>query len=57
MTNPCTRTPPRCNGVGRNVEWPKSLLFYLNFVPSDEQMRYLQEVMARACACMPEDLK
>ncbi len=49
-------TPLRCNGVGRNAEWPKSLLFYLNRVPTDDQMIYLQEVMARACACIPEDL-
>jgi hypothetical protein len=47
----------RCNGVGRNAEWPKSLVFYFNAVPTDDQMRYLQEVMARAAACMPEDLR
>ncbi len=47
----------RCNGVGRNAEWPKSLLFYFNAAPTDDQMRYLQEVMARAVACMPEGLR
>jgi hypothetical protein len=49
--------PMRCNGVGRNAEWPKSLLFYFSSVPTDEQMRYLQKVMARAAACIPEDLR
>lgn len=48
--------PLRSNGVGRNTEWPKSLLFYFDGVPSDDQMRYLSEVVQRACACMPEDL-
>ncbi len=49
--------PMRCNGIGRNAEWPKSLMFYFNAVPTDGQMRYLQEVVARAVACMPEDLR
>lgn len=44
----------RCNGIGRNAEWPKSLLFYFDTVPSDDQMRFLHEVMKRACACLPE---
>lgn len=46
----------RTNGVGRNADWPKSLLFYFDSIPTDDQMRYLHEVMQRACACMPEDL-
>lgn len=47
----------RCNGVGRNADWPKSLIFYFDNVPTDNQMRYLCEVMQRAAACMPEDLQ
>ncbi len=38
----------RCAGVGRNGEWPKSLLFYFNGVPTDDQIRYLHDVMTRA---------
>jgi hypothetical protein len=38
----------RCEGVGRNAEWPKSLLFYFNGVPTDDQIRYLHDVMTRA---------
>lgn len=47
----------KCPGIGRNAEWPKSLLFYFDNVPTDEQMRYLHEVMQRACACMPKELR
>jgi len=47
----------KCPGIGRNAEWPKSLLFYFDNVPTDDQMRYLHEVMQRACACMPEELR
>lgn len=46
----------RSTAIGRNAEWPKSLLFYFNGVPTDDQMRYLHEVVQRACACMPADL-
>lgn len=46
----------RCNGIGRNADWPKSLVFYFDRVPTNDQMRYLHEVIQRACACMPEDL-
>lgn len=51
------RSGLRCPGIGRNAEWPKSLLFYFDRVPTDDQIRYLHEVMQRACACMPENLR
>ena len=47
----------KCPAIGRNADWPKSLLFYFDSVPTDDQMRYLHEVMQRACACMPETLR
>jgi hypothetical protein len=50
-----TTAPLLCNAVGRNADWPSSLVFYFNRVPTDDQMRYLHEVMARGVACMPEE--
>ena len=43
----------RFNGIGRNAEWPKSLLVYFDRVPTDWELRFLSGVLARACACMP----
>ena len=43
----------RCAGVGRNAEWPKSLLVYFDRVPTDWELRFLSGVLSRACACMP----
>lgn len=57
MSDPqTTEAPMKCPAIGRNADWPKSLLFYFDRVPTDDQMRYLHEVVQRAVACMPEDL-
>ena len=56
-SQPARKVSMRFNGVGRNEEWPKSLLFYFNAVPTDAQMEYLQQVVERAVVCMPEDLR
>lgn len=40
----------RCPGVGRDAENEKSLCFYFNRKPTDDEMRYLHEVMQRAAA-------
>lgn len=42
-----------CNGVGRDAEHLRSLCFYFNRVPTDDEMRYLHDVMRRATACNP----
>jgi hypothetical protein len=44
----------RCNGVGRNAEWPKSLIFYFSRIPTDDEMRFLHDVMKRAAHLIPE---
>ncbi len=41
----------KCPGVGRDAENEKSLCFYFDRKPTDDEMRYLHEVMQRAVAC------
>src|SRR6185312_488697 len=40
----------RCPGVGRDAENQKALCFYFNRPVSDDEMRFLHEVMQRAVA-------
>lgn len=40
----------KCPGVGRDAENEKSLCFYFDRKPTDDEMRYLHEVMQRAVA-------
>jgi hypothetical protein len=47
---------PKVYGTGRVGDNPKALLVMLNWRPTDDQLRYLDEVMKRAVACMPEYL-
>ena len=47
----------KVNGVGRVDDNDKALLLMLSWRPSDDQLRYLHEVMERAVTCMPEDLR
>ena len=47
---------PKVYGTGRVGDNPKALLVMLNWRPTDDQLRYLDEVMKRAVACMPDDL-
>jgi hypothetical protein len=44
--------PLRNPGVGRDAENEKSLCFYFSRRVTDEEMRFLHEVMQRAVACM-----
>lgn len=39
-----------CPGVGRDAENDKSLCFYFSRKVTDDEMRYLHEVMQRAVA-------
>lgn len=40
----------KCPGVGRDADNEKSLCFYFDRKPTDDEMRYLHEVMQRAVA-------
>jgi len=42
--------PLKCPGVGRDAENEKSLAFYFNRKVTDDEMRFLHEVMQRAVA-------
>jgi len=44
-------TPLKCPGVGRDAGNDRSLCFYFNRKPTDDEMRYLHEVMQRAAVC------
>lgn len=46
----------KCPGVGRDGENDRVLVFYFSRCPSDDEMRYLHEVMERATACNPYHL-
>ncbi len=41
----------KCPGVGRDAGNEQSLCFYFNRKVTDDEMRYLHEVMERAVAC------
>jgi hypothetical protein len=45
--------PLRCPGLGRDAENPKALIAIFNRPVSDDEMRYLHEVLERAAACNP----
>lgn len=44
----------RCPGVGRDKDNICALQFYFNRRVSDDEMRFLHDVMKRAAACIPE---
>jgi hypothetical protein len=44
----------RCPGVGRDKDCVSALQFYFNRRVTDNEMRFLKEVIDRAVACMPE---
>lgn len=46
--------PLRAPGCGRDAENAKALVFYLSRPATDDEMRFLHEVVQRAVACMPE---
>lgn len=43
----------KCPGVGRDKDNEQSLCFYFNRKVSDDEMRYLHEVIQRASECSP----
>ena len=46
----------KCNGTGRDKDCLSALQFYFNRRVTDDELRFLDEVMKRAAACMPENL-
>lgn len=45
--------PLKCPGAGRVGDNDKALIFYFNRPPTDDELRYLHEVMQRAAVCSP----
>lgn len=45
--------PLKCPGVGRDKDNISALQFYFSRRATDDEMRFLHEVMQRAVACMP----
>jgi hypothetical protein len=48
-----TRTPLKCPGVGRDKDCISALEFYFSRPVTDDEMRFLHDVMQRAAACVP----
>lgn len=46
--------PLRCPGVGRDAENDRSLSLYFSRRVTDDEMRFLHDVIQRAAACMPD---
>lgn len=46
-------TPLKCPGVGRDKDCVNALAFYFSRPVTDDEMRFLHEVMQRSVACMP----
>jgi len=51
------RRPLKCPGVGRDKDNLHALQFYFSRPVTDDEMRFLHDVMKRAAACMPGILK
>lgn len=45
--------PLKCPGVGRDKDCISALQFYFTRPVTDDEMRFLHEVVQRAAACMP----
>lgn len=43
----------KCSGVGRDKDCISALQFYFSRRVTDDEMRFLHEVMQRSVACMP----
>lgn len=48
-----SRQPLKCPGVGRDKDCISAMQFYFNRPVTDDEMRFLHEVVQRAVACMP----
>lgn len=46
-------TPLKCPGVGRDKDCVSALAFYFTRRVTDDEMRFLHDVMQRAAICMP----
>lgn len=44
----------KCNGTGRDKDHDRALQFYFNRRVTDDELRFLNEVIKRAVACIPE---
>ena len=44
----------KCPGVGRDKDCISALQFYFSRKVTDDEMRFLHDVMQRAVACMPK---
>lgn len=47
------RTKLKVRGVGRVGDEPRALLVQLNERPTDDELRFLHDVLDRAVACTP----
>jgi len=50
-------TTLKCPGVGRDKDCVSALAFYFSRRVTDDEMRFLHEVMQRSVACMPRITK
>lgn len=48
--------PLKCNGTGRDKDCVSALAFYFNRRVTDDEMRFLDEVVKLAAVYMPNDL-
>ncbi len=49
-----SRQPLKCPGVGRDKDCISALQFYFSRPVTDDEMRFLHEVVQRAVACRNE---
>jgi len=49
-----TTRPLKCPGVGRDRDCINALQFYFSRPVTDDEMRFLHDVIQRAVACMPK---
>lgn len=50
------RDPLKCPGCGRDGENDHALCFYFSRPVTDNELRFLHDVMQRAAECMPEEV-
>ena len=49
-------SPLKCLGVGRDKDYISALAFYFSRRVTDDEMRFLHDVMRRAAICMPSTI-
>lgn len=50
----CSKEPLKCPGVGRDKDCITALRFYFSRPVTDDEIRFLHEVIQRAVACAPK---